>query len=415
MREVPPTAGLPLEWRDLWGGGSPPLAGRAAAFLGLPEAQVECSGTACLIVALMTLRAMSPRRTVIIPAFTCPLVPLAVAHCGLRVQLCDLAADHFDMDHRMLARLCNDDTLAVVPTHLAGRVANVARARMHARAVGAWVIEDAAQALGARHDGSCVGTLADIGFFSLAVGKGLTSYEGGILCASDPALRAAMRRTSERIIRSNGWLELGRTLQLLGYAVCYQPRLLRFVYGAPLRQALRRGDLAKAAGDLAGQPIPLHRLGRWRGSVAARAFERLAEFQAALAALARSRRATLERIDGLKVLGDSPGTDGAWPCLLVLMPNEAARDAALAHLWHAGVGVSRLFVHALPDYAFLAAIVPPAQATHATQARSFAARTLTLSNSPWLGETQFELIVRILGWAVDSVSRMDSSSCLSSR
>jgi dTDP-4-amino-4,6-dideoxygalactose transaminase len=412
MMEVPPTASLPLGWRDLWGPDPPPLAERAATFLDLPQVQVECSGTACLIVALMALRAMSPRRTVIIPAFTCPLVPLAVAHCGLRVQLCDLAADHFDMDHRMLARLCNDDTLAVVPTHLAGRVANVARARAHARAAGAWVIEDAAQALGARREGICVGTLADIGFFSLAVGKGLTTYEGGILCSGDPALRTAMRRASERIIRANGWLELGRSVQLLGYSACYRPRWLRFVYGAPLRRALRRGRLAEAAGDLVSQPIPLHRLGRWRGSVAARAFDRLPEFQAELAAFARARRARLQSIDGLKVFGDPHGTDGTWPCLLVLMPSEAARDAALAHLWPAGVGASRLFVHALPDYEFLAAVVPPAQAT---QARSFAARTLTLSNSPWLGDAQFESIVRILGCAVNSESRMDAASCPSSR
>ena len=413
--EVPPTAGLSLGWRDLWPRGSPLLEERAADFLGLPQAQVECSGTACLIVALTTLKAMSPRRTVIIPAFTCPLVALAVAHCGLRVQLCDLAEDDFDMDHRMLAKLCNEDTLAVVPTHLAGRVAKVVGARTLARAAGAWVIEDAAQALGARRDGERVGTLADIGFFSLAVGKGLTTYEGGILCSSDPSLRQAMRRTSERMIHPNGPLELWRALQLLGYSACYRPRWLRLVYGAPLRRALLRGRLLEAAGDLAALPIPLHRLGRWRGSVGALAFARLAGFQAVLAMLARSRVARLERIGGLKVFGDSHGVSGAWPCLLILMPSEAAREAALAQLWSAGVGVSRLFVHALPDYAFLAPVVPAAQAEWATQARSFAARTLTLSNSPWLSDAQFELVARVLDRAVGSSSGMHAASCSSSR
>jgi perosamine synthetase len=410
--EVPPTAGLPLRGRDLWARDSPQLAERAARFLGLPEVQIECSGTACLIVALLALRTLSSRRTVIVPAFTCPLVPLAVEYCGLRVQLCDLAAEHFDMDHRILASLCNDDTLAVIPTHLAGRVANVHAARTHARAAGAWVIEDAAQALGARFHGRSVGTLADIGFFSLAVGKGLTTYEGGILCANDPSLREAMRRVHEQIIRTNGLREFVRTLQLLGYAACYRPRWLRLVYGMPLRRALRHGRVAEAAGDDVNPRIPLHELGRWRSAVAARAFERLAEFQTELAALATSRSARLSQIEGLKVVGDSRGAQGTWPCLLVLMPSEAVRDAALRCLWPAGVGASRLFVHPLPDYALLSSVVPTGQAS---QARSFAKRTLTLSNSPWLSDAQFEHVVGILSWAVGSRPGTQPASAVSSR
>ena len=409
--EVPPTAGLPLRWRDLRGRDSPQLAERAAAFLGLPEVQIECSGTACLIVALLALRTLSSRRTVIIPAFTCPLVPLAIEYCGLRVQLCDLAEDHFDMDPEVLASRCNDDTLAVIPTHLAGRVANVNAAWTHAKGVGAWVIEDAAQALGARFYGKFVGTLADIGFFSLAVGKGLTTYEGGILCAGDPPLRAAMRRVHKQIIRENGLREFARAVQLLGYASFYRPHWMRLVYGMPLRRALRRGRLVEAAGDLVNPRIPLHELGRWRGTVAARAFERLAEFQLELAALATSRSARLAQIADLKVFSDPRGAHGTWPCLLVLMPSEASRDAALARLWPAGVGASRLFVHALPDYSFLSSIVPTGQAA---RARSFAARTLTLSNSPWLSDAQFEQIVGTLTWAVRSRPRMHSATSANS-
>jgi dTDP-4-amino-4,6-dideoxygalactose transaminase len=90
----------------------------------------------------------SGRSEVVAPAYTCPLVALAIAQCGLQLRLCDLRADALDMDPVCLQRLCSDRTLAVLPTHLCGRVADVDAALQCARAVGAYVIEDAAQALG---------------------------------------------------------------------------------------------------------------------------------------------------------------------------------------------------------------------------------------------------------------------------
>ncbi|MGE5385387.1 MAG: DegT/DnrJ/EryC1/StrS family aminotransferase, partial [Betaproteobacteria bacterium] len=116
-REIPPTAGLPLVWRDLLPGGSA-LDQAMAGFLGIAETQIECSGTAALIVALTALSLSSSRRVVVIPAYTCPLVPLAIRHCGLSVRLCDLAPNGFDFDPVQLKRLCADDTLAIIPTHL---------------------------------------------------------------------------------------------------------------------------------------------------------------------------------------------------------------------------------------------------------------------------------------------------------
>ena len=78
---------------------------------------------------------------------------------------------------------------------------------------------------------------------------------------------------------------------------------------------------------------------------------------------------------------------------MVLMPSEAARDAALARLWTGGVGVSRLFIHALPDYAYLA---PLLDSRDVPNARDLAARMLTISNSPWLRDADFERICSVL-------------------
>ena len=71
------------------------------------------------------------------------------------------------------------------------------------------------------------------------------------------------------------------------------------------------------------------------------------------------------------------------------LPDETCRDAALAHLWPSGLGAGRLFAHALPDYPFLRGTVPAA----VPHARDFAARTLTIGNSPWLDDAHFARIV----------------------
>ncbi|MBS0508758.1 MAG: DegT/DnrJ/EryC1/StrS family aminotransferase, partial [Proteobacteria bacterium] len=148
---VPPTAGLPLTAADLRPWGSDDLAGALARWLGVPAVQLECSGTSALMVALAALKQLAPARNeVVIPAYTCPLVPLAIAASGLQPRLCDLRPDVPDMDGGQLRALCGERTLAVLPTHLCGRVADVPAALACARAVGAYVIEDAAQALGAR-------------------------------------------------------------------------------------------------------------------------------------------------------------------------------------------------------------------------------------------------------------------------
>ncbi|MDE3071515.1 MAG: DegT/DnrJ/EryC1/StrS family aminotransferase [Pseudomonadota bacterium] len=411
--ELPPTAGLPLRFGDLLPGklpshdripastgkarqaaGTAALAAQVAAQLGTPPLQLECSGTASLLIALTALHEMQPlRRQVVIPAFTCPLVAIAVRQAGLEVRLCDLRAGHFDMDPAALQAACNEHTLAIVPTHLGGRVANVDSALSVARAVGAYVIEDAAQALGARQAGRSVGLLGDIGFFSLAAGKGLSIYEGGLLLAREPLLRDRLARTAARIVPRSLGRECRRSLELLGYAALYRPRGLRLAYGNPLRRALRRGDPVGAVGDDFPLTVPLHRVGRWRQAVGAHAAARLPAFLDRITAQAQRRLPRLRRIDGIAVLDDPPDAQGSWPFLLLLLPDQQRRDAALAQLWQAGLGVSRLYIHALPDYAYLAGVVPP---QHVPNARDFAARSLTIGNSPWVTDEDFEAICGVL-------------------
>ncbi len=388
--EVPPTAGLPLELLDL----APrraELVERIAAALALPPLQLECSGTAALCVALLAARERAPARSeVVVPAYTCPLVAIAVRSLGFSLRVCDLSPDSLDMDAGALVELCSEQTLAVVPTHLGGLVSDVDSACAAAARTGALVIEDAAQALGALDRGQSVGLRGDVGFFSLAAGKGLSIYEGGLLATGDAALRAELARASQQYVPRRILFELRRCIELLGLAALYRPRGLALAYGRGLRRALRRGDPIAAVGDDFPATIPIHRVGLWRQGVGTRAAARLPRFLEALRAQARRRIPRLAAIPGVRVLDERPQTRGSWPFLIVLLADERSRDAALARLWQSGLGVSRLFIHALPDYAYLADCVP--RGAPMPHARALAARTLTISNSPWLDDARFERI-----------------------
>ena len=78
---------------------------------------------------------------------------------------------------------------------------------------------------------------------------------------------------------------------------------------------------------------------------------------------------------------------------MILMSSQRLRDAALSVLWTAGFGVSRLYLNALPDYPYLARNFGRVDVPNA---RSFAARMLSVSNSPWLDDEKFERICQVL-------------------
>lgn len=391
--EIPPTAGLPLRASDLLPLPTGNFARALAAFLDVPEVGLTCSGTASLVVILETLRRNSARKTVIVPAYTCPLVVFAIEHCGLQARVCDVRPTSFEFAPEALARACDSDTLAILPTHLAGRVADLDPVIALARQCGAYVIEDAAQALGAKNQGKSVGLRGDAGFFSLAAGKGLSIFEGGAWIAADEHLRAELSQTSQRVIPRRFAQEAMRCLELLGYAALYGPLGLRPAYGAPLRRALARGDIVAAAGDDFSPDIPLHQVSAWRQSVGLRALSRLADFQQQLAIQAARRLLLLQAIPGLKVLTDQPRAEGTWPVLFVVFPEASQRDRVLDELWTAGIGVTRMFAFALPDYDYLR---PWVAEQHLPNARNLAACSLTISNSPWLGDAHFARILSAL-------------------
>jgi dTDP-4-amino-4,6-dideoxygalactose transaminase len=400
---LPPTAGLPAIFSDFIRKPARAFAQGLQDWLGLPEpVLLTCSGTAALVVALKTLQQRAPgKNQVIIPAYTCPLVALAVKLVpGLSALPCDTVRGGIDLAPEALGALCGERTLAVVPTHLGGRVADLTEVCATAKKYGAFVLEDAAQAMGAFSCGVSVGLTGDAGFFSLAVGKGLSTYEGGVLFSRHADLSAELEAMARKTLLPDFFRNLRRLLELAGYMALYSPSGLRHVYGRSLRKSLAGGDEERAVGDyFTLKDIPLHSPDRLRLRAAANALERLPDFLDQGRMRAEKYLAELRKLEGVAVVRDNPDANGVWPFFMALLPGKKERDNILRRLWTSGLGVSKLFVHALPDYAYLedfSAGSPAGGRDEYCGARDFAARMFTITNTPWLDEEKFFSIVAVM-------------------
>ncbi|WVD69224.1 hypothetical protein RHO13_02895 [Orbus wheelerorum] len=78
---------------------------------------------------------------------------------------------------------------------------------------------------------------------------------------------------------------------------------------------------------------------------------------------------------------------------MILLPSKTIRDTVLQQLWPSNLGVIRLFIHALPNYTYLSQIVPQISMPNA---EDFAERMLTITNSLWLQDAEFNSICQTL-------------------
>jgi len=136
-RTLPPAA-APIGWKSLFSGVGAVFTGESARdrfsnelkdYFGKSHCFLVSSGKAALTLILQALKEQYPERDeVLIPAYTCYSVPSAIVCAGLKVKLCDTAADSFDFDFEQLQPLLKSKKLlCVVPTHLFGLPADVKR------------------------------------------------------------------------------------------------------------------------------------------------------------------------------------------------------------------------------------------------------------------------------------------------
>lgn len=164
-----------------------------AEFIGAPFAVAVNSGTSALHLALLAA-SVGPGDEVITVPFTFIATVASIEYAGARPVFVDIDATTHTLDVDRLEAAITSRTRAIVPVHLYGRPADMDRILDIANRHGVIVIEDAAQAHGARYKGRAVGTLGDLACFSFYPTKNLGAYgEGGLITTGSPHFARTMR------------------------------------------------------------------------------------------------------------------------------------------------------------------------------------------------------------------------------
>jgi perosamine synthetase len=167
--------------------------GRFAEFCQVPHAVSCTNGTCALHLALLALEIGSGDE-VIVPDQTYVSTANAVRYVGATPVFADCDPLTWTIDPASVERLLSPRTRAIVAVHLFGVPADMDRLRPIADDAGCALVEDAAQAHGARWAGRRVGSPGDISTFSFYGNKILTTGEGGMVCTGDDRLAARVRK-----------------------------------------------------------------------------------------------------------------------------------------------------------------------------------------------------------------------------
>ena len=264
-----------------------------AELIGVRHAVAVNNGTTALVAAMQAL-GLGPGDEVITSPFTFVATLNAILESGATARFADIGADDFCLDPATLPAVLSDRTRVLMPVHLYGQSADLGKIAPMAAEHGLRIVEDAAQAHGARQHGRYAGS-HDIGCFSFYATKNLTTGEGGMITTDDDALADRLR-----VLRNQGMRQ-------------------RYVYEMAGHN-YRMTDLQAA--------LALPQLGRYQAQVQRRR------------ANAARLTAALAGVPGLRLPAELPGREHVWHQYTVLVEESAGvtRDELGAGLAELGVG-----------------------------------------------------------------------------
>jgi perosamine synthetase len=267
-----------------------------ASWLGVDHASAVSSGTAGLHLATRAAGIQAGDEVI-----TTPFSFVASANCvvyeGARPVFCDIDPRTLNIDPAAAAAAVTDRTSGLLPVHIFGYPADMPALEELARQRGLWLVEDACEALGARHaDGAVVGARGNPAVFAFYPNKQMTTGEGGMVIS--PAAGFEEQVDSERNqgrAPDLGWLDHDR---------------LGFNY--------RLSDIACALGIAQ--------------------LERLDDLLTGRARVAALYREALSDIEELTLpCPDADGDKRSWFVYVVQLPRGVDRDATIGSLRERGI------------------------------------------------------------------------------
>jgi perosamine synthetase len=169
-----------------------------ADFHGAEHAVAFANGTVAL-VALFAALGVGPGDEVIVPSLTFISSATSIVYAGATPVFADVNPETFNLDPADVGRRLGPRVKGILAVHYGGQPADLAELSALAADAGVVLLEDAAEAHGARYRGRHVGTWGRAGMFSFTPTKNITTGEGGMVVTGDGDLARTLR-----LLRNHG-------------------------------------------------------------------------------------------------------------------------------------------------------------------------------------------------------------------
>ncbi len=218
-----------------------------STFIGGGRTYLLAKGRVALYLALRGLD-VGRGRKVILPGYTCVVVPGAVKAAGVELVYVDVDARTFNISPEHLEAISPRDVGAIVVQHTYGIPADMTR-------IGAWacrydipIIEDCCHAFGSGLDGRMLGTFGNAAFFSGQWSKPFSTGLGGMLLVSDSGLIEKVERIIAAEVRAPSLIRQWRLrAQILAFRAAVTPSRLQRITTA--YRALSRWGLVVGSSE----------------------------------------------------------------------------------------------------------------------------------------------------------------------
>ncbi len=191
-----------------------------AEYIGVKYAVALNSGTSALHVALAAA-GIGPGDEVIVPPYTFTATASAVLMNNAIPVFVDIEPDTFCIDSEKIKQAITENTRAIIPVHIYGKVANMDEIKNIIKEKNIVIIEDACQAPGCKYKGVKVGSIGDMGCFSFVETKNMVIGEGGMITTNNSELAQRCR-----LVRNHGevWMK-GKPRSYLSNILGYNFRM----------------------------------------------------------------------------------------------------------------------------------------------------------------------------------------------
>jgi len=300
-------------------------------------------------------------------------VAASAVKAGLRVRVADVDPETLDYAPAALRQIDAERVLAIVATNLYGLPSDMPALTRWAQERGVFLVDDAAQAMGASISGRASGTWGDAGLFSFDRGKNVSAINGGAVLSHCANVATALATE----MRTLGSPRLGAaTLDVVG-ALAYTVLLHPVLYGVPARMPFL--GLGKTQFDT---DYPLERTSRPLAALALTMLDRLPVLTLARRENAARLDLELRSLPGIQLPQPRPGADPAYLRFPLLMPSRESRDESVMRLTARGIGASGSYPRAIVDVRELQDRLVGDPAT--PMGRTIADRILTLPTHPYV-------------------------------